>query len=70
MDNWKGPGPDGVHGYWLKNFSLLHERIVQQLDTCLQAGQVPGLMTKGRTLLLVKDRDKGTVVRCFGSAYL
>ena len=65
MANWKGPGPDGIHGSWLKNFSLLHERIVQQLATCLQAGQVPGLMTKGRTLLLVKDRDKGTTATNF-----
>ena len=29
VPNWKAPGPDQVHGYWLKNFSSLHERIAQ-----------------------------------------
>ena len=27
MPNWKSPGPDLVQGFWLKNFSGLHERI-------------------------------------------
>ena len=25
--NWKGPGQDGVQGYWLKYFTTLHWRI-------------------------------------------
>ena len=25
--NWKGPGPDGVQGYWLKSFTTLHGRV-------------------------------------------
>ena len=24
IPNWKAPGPDEVHGYWLKNFRALH----------------------------------------------
>ena len=27
MPNWKAPGPDLVQGFWLKNFSSLHERV-------------------------------------------
>ena len=27
VSNWKYPWPDGVQGYWLKNFSALHETI-------------------------------------------
>ena len=23
VSNWKGPGPDGVQGFWLKNFKAL-----------------------------------------------
>ena len=38
VPNWKAPGPDQVHGYWLKNFSSLHERIAQQLQECLVRG--------------------------------
>ena len=29
--NWKSPGPDLVQGFWLKNFSSLHERVRLQL---------------------------------------
>ena len=27
MPNWKPPGPDLAPGFWLKNFSSLHERV-------------------------------------------
>ena len=39
MPNWKGPGPDGVQGYWLNNLTYLHERITFQLYECLQQGR-------------------------------
>ena len=35
IPNWKSPGPDLVHGFWLKNFSSLHERVRLQLKECL-----------------------------------
>ena len=35
MPNWKAPGKDGVHGYWLKNFTSLHPRIAVQLNHIL-----------------------------------
>ena len=35
MPNWKSPGPDIVQGFWLKNFSSLHERVRLQLKECL-----------------------------------
>ena len=31
MPNWKSPGPDLVHGFWLKSFSSLHEKLRLQL---------------------------------------
>ena len=65
MPNWKGPGPDGVQGYWLKNFTYLHERITFQLDECLQQGNVPDWMTTGRTLLCLKDPKQGSLVSNF-----
>ena len=27
MVNWKAPGPDSVHGYWIKIFVSMQERI-------------------------------------------
>ena len=38
MPNWKSPGPDLVQGFWLKNFSSLHERVRLQLKQCLILG--------------------------------
>ena len=65
MRKWKACGPDGVHGYWLKEFTSLHSRISEQLDECLQTGQVASWMTKGRTSLILKDQSKGNIVSNF-----
>ena len=61
MPNWKSPGPDLVQWFWLKNFNSLHERVRLQLKECLDSGFVPSWMTRGRTLLLQKDKSKGNV---------
>ena len=36
IPNWKCPGPDRVQGYWLKNFTALHERIADQLNDMIK----------------------------------
>ena len=59
MPNWKSPGPDLVHGFWLKNFSSLHERVRLQLKESLDSGFVLNWLTRGRTSLLQKDKSKG-----------
>ena len=61
MSNWKAPGPDLVQGYWRKNFTNMHDRIIEQLNECLDKGQVPQWMTKGRTVLIMKDTSQGNV---------
>ena len=58
MPNWKSLGPDLVQGFWLKNFSSLHERVRLQLKECLDSGFVPGWLTRGRASLLQKVRVK------------
>ena len=58
MPNWKSPGPDLIRGFWLKNFSSLHERVRLQLKECLDSGFVPSWLTRGRTSLLQKDKSK------------
>ena len=52
MRNWKSPGPDLVQGFWVKNFSSLHQRVRLQLKGCLDSGFVPSRLTRGRTSLL------------------
>ena len=61
MANWKAPGPDLVQGFWLKNFRSMHGRMLIQLNECLNKGNVPNWMTKGRTVLIMKDKDEGNV---------
>ena len=65
IPNWKAAGPDGVQGYWLKNFSSLHDRIACQLNAVVESGDVPAWMTYGRTVLCVKDRSKGNAASNF-----
>ena len=50
-----------VQGFWLKKFTVLHDRIIVQLNRCLNDGYVPIWMTKGRTTLIKKDKSKGNV---------
>ena len=44
MPNWKSPGQNFVQGFWLKNFSPLHERVRNPVQTPL--GACPGLGTQ------------------------
>ena len=48
VPNWKCPGPDGVLGYWLKNFPALHERIATQMDDMINGMDIPKWMTTGK----------------------
>ncbi|XP_072169448.1 uncharacterized protein [Diadema setosum] len=61
MPNWKAAGPDAVHGFWIKHFTAVHERIAKQLQLALESGEVPHWMTTGRTVLIMKDKSKGNV---------
>ena len=62
LSNWKAPGPDGVQGYWFKAFPSMHNSIAKSLQSCLNNGNVPDWMVKGRTVLIQKDATKGNIV--------
>ena len=64
IPNWKAPGPDGVQGYWLKNFKSMHKALRKHLEECLKNG-TPNWMTKGRTILMQKDKEKGNIARAY-----
>ena len=63
MTNWKTPGQDGVHGYWIKMLVSMQERIALHLPSCMTRREVPDWMTTGWTVLLLKDQSKGNEVR-------
>ena len=60
ISNWKAPGHDGIHGFWSKKFTSIHDRLALEINRCLQDAQVPEWMTKGKTTLIQKDPNKGT----------
>ena len=61
MPNWKSPGLDLAHEFWLKNFSSLHERVRLQLKKCLDRAFLPSWLTRGRTSFIQKNKSKGNV---------
>ena len=65
MPNWKSPGPNGVQGYWIKNFTSVHRKIENQLNRCLQENRVPLWMVTGKTLFYIKEVEKGDGVSDF-----
>ena len=54
ISNWKAPGHDGIHGFWFKKFTSIHDRLALEMNRCLQDAQVPEWMTKGKTTLIQK----------------
>ena len=62
IPNWKAAGPDNVQGFWLKNMRKLHQRMASQLQECLDGRGIPERITKGRTVLLIKEKVKGNAV--------
>ena len=62
MTNWKAPGPDGVRGFWFKKLKSLHGQLTHALQECVANGVVPEWLTKGRTVLIQKDKSKGKAV--------
>ncbi|CAG4954401.1 unnamed protein product [Parnassius apollo] len=50
--NWKSPGLDGLHHYWLKGFVVCHAVLARQFQEAL-----PSLFTTGITHLVPKDQD-------------
>ena len=67
MANWKVPGPDGVHGYWIKMLVSVKGRIAFHLQSCITRGKVTDWMKTGRTILLLKDQSKGNEVSNYRS---
>ena len=60
ISNWKTPGHDGIHGFWFKKFSFIHDILALEMNRCLHRSQVPEWMAKGKTTLIEKDPSKIT----------
>ena len=60
ISNWKTSGHDGIQRFWFKKFTSIHDRLVQEMNRCLQDAQVPDWMIKGKAILIQNDPSKGT----------
>ena len=59
-ENWKAPGPDKIHNFWIKNLSVLHAHIARCFsDIFLQPEIIPNYLAGGNTYLLPKGGDGG-----------
>ena len=54
--------PDGVQGYWVKNFRTMHRPLRKYLEQCLEEG-TPSWMTNDRTILIQKDKKQGNAAK-------
>ena len=59
LPNWKATGPDAVQGFWIKNLTNLHSKLVDHLNECLVTEHFPAWMTTGRTVPIQKNVNKG-----------
>ena len=39
IPDWKASTPDGVQGFWLKNFTTMHDRIADQINDMINSGE-------------------------------
>ena len=60
VSNSKTQGHDGIHRFWFKKFTSIHDRLALEINRCLQGAYVPDWMTKWKTTLIQKDPSKGT----------
>ncbi|CAG4974926.1 unnamed protein product [Parnassius apollo] len=54
--NWKSPGLDGLHHYWLKGFMVCHAVLSRQFQEALNQKSLPSLVTTGITHLVPKNQ--------------
>ena len=57
ISNRKKPGHDGIHGFWFKKFTFIHDRLALEINRYLQGAQVPKWITEGKTTKGPKKRN-------------
>ena len=52
ISNWKTPGHDGIHEFWFKKFTTIHDRLALKMNICLIETHELECLTKGKTTLI------------------
>lgn len=56
--NWKAPGSDQIHNYWLKKFTNAHTELIKYFNTFIDAPhRMPTFLAHGLTFLIPKKGD-------------
>ncbi|CAG5050810.1 unnamed protein product [Parnassius apollo] len=61
--NWKIPGLNGLHHYWLKGFMVCHSVLARQFQEALNQKSLPSLFTTGITHMFPKDQEQNLADR-------
>lgn len=56
---WSEPGPDELHGFWLKHLKSLHQCIAAQFNHLFQLSTTKDWMTADSTFLIINDHQRG-----------
>lgn len=72
--NWKTPGSDGLHTYWLKGFPACHATLARQYQEALEQRSLPNFLTTGVTHLAPKsnrasDPSQYRPITCLSTTY-
>ena len=47
--NWKAPGKvQKIHGFWIKKFDILHDKMLLHLNECIGKEDVPSWLVESR----------------------
>ncbi|WP_229833152.1 RNA-directed DNA polymerase [Streptomyces narbonensis] len=73
--NWKAPGPDQIHNYWLKQLTCTHRALAKCFTDFIRRPQtLPAYLTKGTTYMIPKgditqDPTKYRPITCLPTMY-
>lgn len=59
LSKWKACRPDEIYGFWIEEFTNIHEKIIAYLNKSLENGRIPEWMAIRRTCLILKGKKKG-----------
>jgi len=63
IKNWKSPGLDCLHGYWIKRFTSVHQRLLCYFNHLIttEGNGIDTWLLKGKTTLIMKNKQIGPV---------
>lgn len=73
--NWKSPGIDNIHNFWLKSLKHTHKYFAKFFNDFINDPEcMPEYLTRGRTFMLPKDNDtknpaKYRPITCLNTTY-